>query len=336
MTTAAKATILVALERRGEHAAKACLEALGQARRMARRTGGKVVAVDVLGPSPSHPSLGRYGADRVVRLACPAMAAGGASLFASAMAAVVRRTRPAVILVPGTSWGTERAARLAARLGVGCAASVTAWEWSDEGLRASRAVYGERLSETVELAGPGPHVLTLRPNLFAEAPEKAREPELEDLPFEAEASLAESLLEVLATPRKEAPLAEAEVVVSGGRGMGGASGFRVLEDLAAALGGVVGASRAAVDAGWMPSDRQVGQTGTVVAPKLYVACGISGAVQHRAGIRRARFIAAVNSDPAAPIFRCADAGVVGDLFELVPLLTAAVRAKRAAPGSRVP
>jgi electron transfer flavoprotein alpha subunit len=169
-------------------------------------------------------------------------------------------------------------------------------------------------------------MLTLRPNLFPAMPAgKGGDCSVEGVPAPPLPSLCSRLLEVRAAARAEPPLAEAEVVVSGGRGMGGAEGFRVLRELAEALGGVVGASRAAVDAGWMPPERQVGQTGTVVCPRLYIACGISGAMQHRAGIRDSRFIAAVNSDPQAPIFRFADAGIVGDLFEIVPLLAEGLR-----------
>jgi len=171
--------------------------------------------------------------------------------------------------------------------------------------------------------------MTVRPNLFPlDAVPGGRAAEVAVFEASPLRALCSRLLEVSEGPRREPPLAEAEVVVSGGRGMGGAKQFAVLRDLAEAFGAAVGASRAAVDAGWMPPGRQVGQTGTVVSPKLYVACGISGAMQHRAGIRDSRFIAAVNSDPEAPIFRFADAGVVGDLFEVVPLLTEAVRRRR--------
>jgi electron transfer flavoprotein alpha subunit len=178
------------------------------------------------------------------------------------------------------------------------------------------------------LRGGAPRIVSIRPNLFAATSGPTRPAEVELCDVSGKGQLDAVLLRVLKARREEAPLAEAAVVVCGGRGMGGAKSFSILHELAEALGGVVGASRAAVDAGWMPPERQVGQTGTVIAPKLYIACGISGAMQHRAGIRDARFIAAINSDPQAPIFRFADAGIVGDLFEVVPALTQAVRRRR--------
>jgi electron transfer flavoprotein alpha subunit len=209
------------------------------------------------------------------------------------------------------------------------ASGIVAWELRpDGGLRVRRPVYGGRLVEDVEFCGE-PVIATLRPSVFPlPSPRDLPPAEIVELPAAASASPAVTLVQWLEEDRRAAGLAEAEVVVSGGRGMGGPEAFAMLEDLAAALGGVVGASRAAVDAGWMPPDRQVGQTGTAVSPRLYVACGISGAMQHRAGIRNARYIVAINNDPKAPIFRFADAGVVGDVFTVVPRLAAALRAGR--------
>ncbi|MFH2203845.1 MAG: electron transfer flavoprotein subunit alpha/FixB family protein [Elusimicrobiota bacterium] len=322
--------VLVIVERRGGSVAKASLEALGQAALLAQKTGSLVWAVDFGAPSKSVAGcLGGYGARRISCCDYDEVFTRGASVFVRVMESVVRRIKPYAVVMAATHWGQERCARLAAALGKGLASSAVAWDWTPGGMRAVRAVYGGRLSEQIAFTGDEPYLLTLRPNLFPPIRDAAaRAPQTETLTLPKYDAAAATLLEAVADAARETPLAEAEVVVTGGGGMGGPENFGILYELANALGGVVGASRAAVDAGWMPLERQVGQTGTVVAPKLYVACGVSGAVQHRAGIRKARFITAINNDPAAPIFRYADSGIVGDLFEVVPLLTRAVSRRR--------
>lgn len=190
----------------------------------------------------------------------------------------------------------------------------------------SRPVYGGRLVEEVELQTLNTRLATLRPSLFPLIESgNGCQPDVQIVEPPDPTSRAATLVEALQRGEDDKPLAEARIVVSGGTGVGGPEGFEVLRDLAEAVGGVIGASRAAVDAGWVAPELQVGQTGTVVSPDVYFACGISGAVQHRAGIRTARFIVAINIDPAAPIFRFSDAGIVGDLFDVVPILTAELR-----------
>jgi electron transfer flavoprotein alpha subunit len=212
-------------------------------------------------------------------------------------------------------------ARLAARLAAGIAADCVAFGVTDGRLVATRPVYAGKLVSRVRWTGE-PWVATLRPNVFKTADaEPGRTPAVErqNLGGSTSATRFVERREEAQTGLPE--LTEAEIVISGGRGLKGPENFVLLEELAGVLGAAVGASRAAVDAGWKPHRFQVGQTGRTISPKLYIGCGISGAIQHLAGMRTSKVICAVNKDPDAPIFKIADFGLVGDLFEVVPLLT---------------
>ncbi|MEK7838372.1 MAG: electron transfer flavoprotein subunit alpha/FixB family protein, partial [candidate division NC10 bacterium] len=228
---------------------------------------------------------------------------------------------PKVIFGAVTARQRELLARLAARLGTGLAADSTALALDGDRLVATRPIYAGKLLAKVTWAKT-PWLVTLRPNVFrAEDPQAGAAPAVErpavSLPAE-QMKLVERREEA-STGLPE--LAEAEVIVSGGRGMKGPENFVILEELAKVIGAAVGASRAAVDAGWRPHRFQVGQTGRPVSPKLYLAFGISGAIQHLAGMRTSKVICAVNKDSEAPIFKIADYGIVADLFEIAPLLT---------------
>jgi electron transfer flavoprotein alpha subunit len=242
------------------------------------------------------------------------------------VAAAVVRVKPALVLFPASAMGRDLAPRVAARLGVGLAADATALAIEGGRLIATRPVYAGKAIQRVAFPRT-PAVASLRPKVFASAvPTSGRKAAVSPLevplaPGDARARVRE----VVATAAGKLDLTEAEIIVSGGRGMKGPEHFDIIENLAAALGATVGASRAVVDAGWRPHGDQVGQTGKTVSPKLYVAVAISGAIQHLAGMSSSRCIVAINKEPEAPIFKVADYGVVGDAFEVVPALTEAVK-----------
>ncbi|MBC7335306.1 MAG: electron transfer flavoprotein subunit alpha/FixB family protein, partial [Clostridia bacterium] len=197
----------------------------------------------------------------------------------------------------------------------------TALELLDGGARFERPIYAGKAITKVEVAGP-PVLATMRPNVLGIAPVTPRTPEVVAHSVQLDpASLRQLVKEVVRKTAGRVELTEADIIVAGGRGMKGPENFKLLEDLADVLGAAVGASRAAVDAGWRDHDDQVGQTGKTVSPTLYIACGISGAIQHLAGMSSSKFIVAINKDPEANIFKVADYGIVGDLFKVVPLLT---------------
>jgi len=265
--------------------------------------------------------LARYGAARTYVADELALAVYSSEGYANTLAALIGKREPAIVLVGATAMGQD----LAARLGVGLASDCIALTIEDDRLLATRPIYAGKALAQVRPIGD-PQIVTVRPNVFpAPGPDTARTATVE--PFAAAlGDVRARVVEVLAAGEGEIDVAEASVIVSGGRGLGGPAGFEPIRSLARTLGAAVGASRAAVDAGWIDHAHQVGQTGKTVTPDLYIACGISGAIQHLAGMRTAKCIVAVNRDPEAPIFKIADYGIVGDLNVVLPLLEKEVRA----------
>jgi electron transfer flavoprotein alpha subunit len=302
---------------------KVTAEVLGEAGRLAGQVGGQVEAVWVSDKSNEAglQALAEWGAKRVWLLESSAFAPYRGEVWTPALAELAAKESPRAIFGAVTTRQRELMARLAARLGAGLAADSTALALQGGQLVATRPVYAGKLLSRMTWAKE-PWLATLRPNVFRAAePVTGAAPQVErpavNVPGE-QMKLVERR-EESATGLPE--LAEAEIVVSGGRGMKGPENFVILEGLAKVIGAAVGASRAAVDAGWRPHRFQIGQTGRTISPKLYLGFGISGAIQHLAGMRTSKVIVAVNKDPEAPIFKIADYGIVGDLFEVVPLLS---------------
>jgi electron transfer flavoprotein alpha subunit len=240
----------------------------------------------------------------------------------SALQAAVEAAQPSIVLLGGTSNGRDLAPRLGARLNAGVASDVDRLEWTNGKLRARRPVYSGKAFATVDVSG-SPAIATTRPNGFPAEEAGGGAAEVVELAAPAEGKA--KLVETKVPEAGELSIAEADIIVSGGRGLKEAPNFSYIRDLAHAIGAAVGASRATVDAGWIDHQHQVGQTGRVVSPNLYIAAGISGAIQHLAGMSSSKHIVAINKDPEAPIFRIADLGVVGDLFTILPALTEEVK-----------
>ncbi len=314
--------VLVFCESNDGKLKKVSREALSIGRKLAAAEGSDLVAFS--NDASVAAEAGKYGAKR---LHVAKLEGYTTESFTTALKQVVDDVKPSVLLLGGTSNGRDLAPRLAARLNVGVASDVDQLERIDGKLRARRSVYSGKAFATVEVVGT-PAIATTRPNAFP--PEESGQSAAEVVDVQGGAADARArVVETRVPEAGELSIAEADIIVSGGRGLKEAANFSYIRDLAHAIGGAVGASRATVDAGWIDHQHQVGQTGRVVNPNLYIAAGVSGAIQHLAGMSSSKHIVAINKDPEAPIFRVADLGVVGDLFTILPALTEEVKKAKA-------
>lgn len=305
---------------------KVTYEILSEGKKIASENDFKLVAV-VLGSGieKAAEELNNYGTDRIIVADASALSEYSSSSYGDVLSELINKEEPELVLFGATAQGKELSACLAARFDAAFSSDCISITWEGEAVRTTRPMYGGKVLADIQLEG-SLKMASLRPNAMdIVETEGAGHLEMIDVsPAAGKVTLIEKKIETAG----KVDLTEADVVVSGGRGMGGED-FAVIEELAETLDGAVGASRAAVDEGWRPQSDQVGQTGKVVSPSLYIACGISGAIQHLAGMSSAKVIVAINKDPEAAIFLKSDYGLVGDLFEIVPAVTEEVKKLKA-------
>ncbi|HHY60213.1 MAG TPA: electron transfer flavoprotein subunit alpha/FixB family protein [Clostridia bacterium] len=314
--------VFVIVEHKKGALRKATHEVLGAGRRLANELGAELAAV-----IPGHNVKGlvdqvaAYGVDKIFVCDDEKLANYSTAAYTDVVGKVLLKEQPNYVFLSHTATGKDLAPRLAQRLEAGLASDCTAAKVENGELVLTKPIYAGKAFSTVKANG-GALLVTFRPNaLGSVAPEGSKNPEVVEVPVEISPDALRVIVkEVIEKATGRPELTEAEIIISGGRGMKGPENFKMLEEIADILGAAVGASRAAVDAGWREHSDQVGQTGKTVSPVLYIAVGISGAIQHLAGMGSSRYIVAINKDPEANIFKVADFGIVGDLFQVLPVL----------------
>ena len=313
--------VFVITEQRDGAFRKVSYEVVSEGRRIADGLGGDLTAVVIgAGVDGIASELEKYGPDKILVADDAALADYTTDAYTNVLSELVKSVDPAVIVTGASAQGKDLAARLAARLDAGLAMDCTAVKLEGGKLTLARPMFGGKVLAEIEIDG-SPQIIAVRPNVM-DITETSKESATEK-PAVQVGEIKTAVVDKVMDAGDKVELTEADVIVSGGRGTAGE--FGAIEDLAAALGGAVGASRSAVDEGWRSHSDQVGQTGKVVSPTLYIACGISGAIQHLAGMSTSKYIVAINKDEEAPIFSKADFGIVGDLFEVVPAIAEEVK-----------
>ena len=323
--------IYVFIEQGNQTASKVSLELLGKARGLANefsRLGkNQLVTAIVIGYELGNiaDELIHYGADHVIIVKDEPFRMYRTDIYTKAIVQIVREKKPEILLFGATPQGRDLAPRVANRLRTGLTADCTALEISkEEGiLLQTRPAFGGNIMATIVCPDNRPQIATVRPGVmkkYPRDPEKTGTKEVMTVDLD-EKDFIIRILDIIASTKKHVRLEDAKIIVAGGHGVNNPQGFKILEALAAELGAEVGASRAAVDAGWIGQDHQIGQTGKTVQPDLYIACGISGSIQHLAGMSRSKYVISINTDRKAPIVSASDVTFIGDLFRVVPMLT---------------
>jgi len=314
--------IIAVLEQRDGLLKRSTFETVSAANKLASELNLEAEAVVVGNEISNINDVGNYGISKVVHLKNAELVNYSSSGYRDAIVNYAKEVDADYIMLANTSWGKDLAPRLAVKLGAGCLMDCVKLDTSSGDLTATRPVYAGKALVDVKFIS-GKRVITIRPNVF-----KAQLSDNTSVDITVnEVSSPNLKTRVVEFKKSEGKLdvAEADIIVSGGRGMKGPENFYLIEELADSLGAAVGASRAVVDAGWRPHGEQVGQTGKTVSPSLYVACGISGAIQHLAGMSSSKYIVAINKDKDAPIFNIADYGIAGDVFDILPALTEEIK-----------
>lgn len=312
--------ILIHAEQQDGQVKKISRELATKAAALAKELGGEAQAVFIGAAPTDAASLGKHGISKVTVIVSDPLKIYNGEGYAKVLAEFIKEMKPDIVLGSASPQGKDFFPRLAAKLNAGLASDCVGLRVEGGKLIPTRPVYSGKGLVDVIFQDSSPVLATTRPNSFTVEEVGVAEAAVEQVNKDPGA-LRAKVVEVKKSESKEADLTEAEIIISGGRSMKNAENFQLLRECAAVIRATVGASRAAVDSGYAPHSMQVGQTGKVVNPNLYIACGISGAIQHLAGMRTSKVIVAINKDPEAPIFQKADYGIVGDLFEIVPLLT---------------
>ena len=321
-------SIWIFAQQRNGAISSGAFELLTFARTLAGSAGGTVTAVLFGHNVNDHAAqLAARGADRAIVADDPALAHFVDDQYANLLARWINADKPDLVIGSASLYGRALFSRLAAKLGIGLVADASGIEMKNGVPHVTKATYGGKAFTEYAFTGPKPWLVTMRPKSSEESPARDGAGSVDRRPAEG---LGNPQVRVVASESVGAgavPLTEADIIVSGGRGLKAPENYKMVEDLARVLGAASGASRAIVDAGWVPYDKQVGQTGKTVNPKLYIACGISGAIQHLVGMQSARVIVAINKDADAPIFKVASYGIVGDVFAYLPEITRVFKEK---------
>lgn len=314
--------VLILAEHQEGNVKKTAFELATKAQELAGQIGGQAEAVLIgTGDEGLAKQLAAYGVKKVYLLECPALEKYNAEGYTKVLADLAQEIKPDIFLAAATPLGKSCIPRLSGRLNTGLVSDTVDLKIDGGKLVATHPIYSGKALVDIKIPNSSPQMALIRPNSFgAGNPQEGATAEVEKKSADA-GELKAKMMDLVKGASDKVDLTEADIIVSGGRAMKNSENFKILDDLAEVIGASVGASRAAVDSGYAPHDMQVGQTGKVVNPKLYMAFGISGAIQHLAGMRTSKVIVAVNKDPEAPIFQKADYGVVADLFEVVPMLT---------------
>jgi electron transfer flavoprotein alpha subunit len=325
--------VYVYIEQRQNKIQNVSLELLGRAKGLAEDLGQEVVAVIIGNEVEGAEKLGVYGADKIVYVKNKDLEIYMTEPYTKVLTEIIQQKKPEIFLFGATAIGRDLAPKLAGRIHTGLTADCTSLEINEDtkNLMMTRPAFGGNIMATIECPDHRPQMATVRPGVMQKLKlESIEETEIEYIEVEIkEEDKSYEILEVVYEKSEKMDIQEADVLISGGRGVGNTENFKSLEAVAQELGGIVSSSRAAVDIGWMPKEVQVGQTGKTVRPNLYVACGISGAIQHLAGMEESDFIVAINKDETAPIFEVADVGVVGDLAKILPALAEELKIAKA-------